>query len=104
MQVEPVQQLSRLHSDHDAGAIVNCSGAQVPRIQMARDDYNLLRMLGAFEIGNNVVALGFRPLMGSECQMKTHFALRSQTCDQASILGGDCSGWNRRVAAPSCVG
>src|SRR5437660_10366571 len=103
MQVEPVQQLSRLHSDHDAGAIVNRSGAQVPRIQVAGDDHNLLGMLGAFEIGNNVVALGFWALMRSQREMKTDFALRSQTCDQASILGGDCSGWNRRVAAPSCV-
>src|SRR5437868_3017071 len=103
MQVEPVQQLSRLHGDHDTGAIINRSGAQVPRIQVAGDDYNLFRMLGAFEIGNNVVALSLGALVCGQREMKTDFALRSQTCDQASILGGDCSSWNRRGAAPSCM-
>src|ERR1035438_4698445 len=55
-QVEALEDFGGLHGHYYSGAVVDGSGAEVPGIQMAGDYYDLLGMLGTFEVGNHVVA------------------------------------------------
>jgi hypothetical protein len=41
--------MDSLHGDDHACAVVDCAGAQIPGIKMARDDDNLLGMLVPFQ-------------------------------------------------------
>jgi hypothetical protein len=54
-QVEALKNFCCFHGDDYAGSVVDGAGAEVPGIEMAGDDYDLLGMLGTFEVGNDVV-------------------------------------------------
>ena len=46
-----------LEHGHDAGAVVGGAGAQVPAIDVAADDHDLVGLLGAGDLGDRVVDL-----------------------------------------------
>ena len=60
MNAELLKKMNGLHGDDDAGSVVDGSGAEVPRIEVAGNDDDLLGMLGALPVGDDVVALGGR--------------------------------------------
>src|ERR1700692_1215271 len=55
-QMEALQNFGGFHGDDDSGAVIDGGGAEVPGIEVAGDDHDLLRMFRAFEIGDDVVA------------------------------------------------
>src|SRR5713226_1879428 len=57
---QPVDQLSDLHRDCDARTVINRACAEVPRVQMTRNSDDLLGMLGALYVRNDIVALNVR--------------------------------------------
>src|SRR5690606_30543246 len=57
------------HGDGNAGAVVNGTGAQVPGIQVAADQYHLARVLAAGDFGDDVLAGVFTALTGAEVQL-----------------------------------
>src|ERR1017187_9095828 len=55
-QVETLQNFGGLHGHDYAGSVVDSSGAEVPGIEVAGDYYDLLGVVGAFEVSDYVVA------------------------------------------------
>jgi hypothetical protein len=65
-QVQALENFSGLHGYDYASSVVDGSGAQIPGIEVAGDDYDLLGVLGALEVGDYVVAGFVRKFLGSE--------------------------------------
>jgi hypothetical protein len=93
-QVEALENFGSFHGDGDAGGIVDGAGAEIPGIEMSGDDYDLLGMLGAFEVCDDVIAALVRELLRSKREVHAHFALSSEVSDQVGVFGGDSSGGN----------
>ena len=92
-QVKALENFRGLHGHDHAGSVIDGSGAEVPGIQMAGDDDDLLGMLGAFEVGDDVVAGFVRELLRSQREMHADFALGSEVGDEVGVFGGDgCGG------------
>ena len=87
MDAELLQQMNGLHRHHDARAIVDRAGRQVPRIQMAGDDHHLFRMLRALPVCNHVRRLHRRQRLGRQGQVHLHLALRCQILQQIGVFG-----------------
>src|SRR5580693_10673738 len=75
MQAELLAEICNLHGDGYACGVVNCTGAQIPRIEMSADDNDLLGMLGTFEVGNHVVTLRVGKSLRRENQVHCDAAL-----------------------------
>src|SRR5271155_2787221 len=96
-QVKALQDFRGLHGDDDAGSIVDGTGAEVPGIEVSGDNHDLLGMLGAFEIGDDVVTGFVGKFLRRECEVHAHFALGRKVDDEVGIFGsyrgvGDASG------------
>src|SRR5580658_9460655 len=74
-QVEALENFGGLHGHDHAGSVVDGPGAEVPGIEMTGDDYDLLGMFGAFELGNYVIAGFVGEFLRSENEMYADFAL-----------------------------
>ena len=78
-----------LEHGHDAGAVVGGAGAQVPAIDVAADDDDLVGLLGAGNLGDRVVDLD---LAGAERVLQVDLDLDrpalQQPPDQTVRLGG----------------
>jgi len=80
-QVKALQDFGGLHGDDNAGSIVDGSSAEIPGIEMPGDDYDLLGVLGAFEICDNVVTGFVGELLRGKCEMQAHFSLGREVDD-----------------------
>ena len=102
-QVEALENFGGLHGHDYAGSVVDGAGAKVPGIEMAGDDYDLLGVFGAFEIGDYVVAGFVRKLLRSEGEVHADFALGGEMDDQVGVFGGDGGGGDSGGEAESGV-
>ena len=69
------------HRDDHAGSVIDRAGAEIPGIEMARDNHDLFGMLGALEVGDHVVTGFIRKLLRGEREPHADFALRRQMGD-----------------------
>ena len=78
-----------LEHGHDAGAVVGGAGAQVPAIDVAADDHDLVGLLGARDLGDGVVHLD-GPVAEAVLQVDLDLdrPALEQPPDQAVRLGG----------------
>src|ERR1700680_2838857 len=74
-QVKHLKKFRRLHGNDHARAIVDRTGAEIPRVEMSGDHHDLLRMFAALQIGDHVVACTVGQLLWSEREMHTGSAL-----------------------------
>src|SRR5947209_11957147 len=74
-QAKLLEKLRGLHGYDYARSVVNRARAQVPRMQMARNYYDLLRVLAAFQVRYDVVAFGIWKLLRRQCQVHSHAPL-----------------------------
>ena len=63
MQAELLDKIRHLHRDGHARSIVDRAGAEIPGIEMPGNDDDLLGMLAAFQVADNVVAHRVRQLL-----------------------------------------
>ena len=56
---------------------------------MAADDDDLVGMLGTFEVGDYVVAGGFRERLRGEGEMEADGALGGEVVDEVGVFGGE---------------
>ena len=103
-QVKALENFGGLHGHDYAGSVVDGSGAQIPRIEMAGDYYDLLGMFGTFEVGDYVVAGFIRKLLGRQSEMHANFAFSGEIDDQVGVFGGDGRGGDSCGEAESGVG
>ena len=89
MQAELLAEICDLHGDNYSRAIIDRAGAEIPRIEMAGNNDDLLGMFGAFEIGDDVVAGDLRKRLRSENEMHRDSALRDKVGDGVCIFRGD---------------
>src|SRR5438270_13174653 len=66
----------------------------MPRIEMAGNDHDLLRMLGALEVCDDVIAGHVRKLLRSEREVEAHLALCGEVGHEGGVFGADSSGGN----------
>ena len=57
VEIQPLEQFGGFHSDGNACTIVDRASAEIPRVQVTGNDHNLLGILQALEVPNDVVAL-----------------------------------------------
>jgi hypothetical protein len=92
--VKLLQNLGGFHCDHDSGAVVDRARAQIPRIEVSRDNDELLGMFATLQIGDDVIAGSVGQLLRSEGEMHADRALRGKMSDQIGIFRGDGTGGN----------
>ncbi len=80
-EVEALENFGGLHGHDYAGSIVDGAGAEVPGIEMAGDDYDLLGMFGTFEVGDHVEASFIGELLWRQGQTHSDFAFGCQVDD-----------------------
>ena len=102
--MELLQNLGGFHGDHYTGPVVDGAGAEIPRIEMAGNDHDLLRMFTALEVGDDVVAGDVGKLLRSEGEVDADFALCGQVRDEVGVFGGDGSGGNAGRITESGMG
>src|SRR5271167_2969774 len=91
-QMEALENFGSLHGHHYASSVVDGTRAEVPGIEMTGDYYDLLGMLGTFEVGDYVVAGFIRKLLGRQSKVHADFAFGGEVDDQVGIFGGDRGG------------
>ncbi len=84
-----LQKFGRFHGDGDSGSVVDGAGAEVPGIEVAGDDDDLLGMFAAFQIGDHVIASGVGQFLRSEGEVHAHVSLGGEVGDQVAVFGGD---------------
>src|ERR1035438_4013988 len=94
MDSQLVQQVNDLHGDHHAGAVVDCSCAEVPGVEVARDNDYLLRVLSSLPVGDDVVAFCVGQRLRAEREVELDWALTGQVFEQVGVLGCDGSRWD----------
>src|SRR5208282_1309805 len=90
--MKALEDFGSLHGDDDARSIVDCPGSEVPGIEMSGDDDDLLRMLGTFQVRNDVVAGFVGELLRSQDEMHADLTLGSEVNDEIGILSRNGSG------------
>ena len=101
--MKALENFGGLHGHDYAGSVVDGSGAEVPRIEMAGDYYDLFGMFGTFEVGDYVVAGFIRKLLGCQSKMHADFAFGGEMGDQVGVFGGDGGGGDSGGEAESGV-
>src|SRR5256714_7622541 len=89
-----LDQVRRFHRNGDAGAVIDRPRAEIPRIQMSRNDNDLFGMFGAFDVADNVEARRVGERLRGENEMHAHYALRRKRRDQIRVFRGDSAGRN----------
>src|SRR5258708_7006010 len=74
-QVKHLKKFRRFDGNDQASAIVDCTSAEIPRVEMSGDHHDLLRMFAALQISDYVVAGAVGQLLWSEREVHTGFAL-----------------------------
>ena len=92
--MQPLKKFGGRHGDDDARAVVDGAATEVPGIEMTGDDDDLLGMLAALEIGDDVVAGGVRKALRSEREVHADAALGGEVVDQVGILSGESGSGN----------
>src|ERR1700692_1784934 len=70
---------------------------------MARDDHDLLGMLTALQIADDVVAGFVGQFLRSQREVHADRTFSREMRDQVSIFGADCTGGNSGGIAVACV-
>src|ERR1700724_2649843 len=65
-QVKHLKKFRRFHGNDHASAIVDGTGAEIPRVEMSGDHHDLLWMFAALQIGDHIVAGNVGQLLWSE--------------------------------------
>ena len=78
--------MDRFHGDRDAGTIIDCPGAEVPRVKMTRNNDDLLGVLAAFEIGNDIRAFGIGQGLRRKNQLHFHCSFARKRRDQIGVF------------------
>src|SRR5882724_1503686 len=102
-QAELFAKIGGLHGDGYTRGVINRAGAEIPGIEMAGDDDDLLGMLAAFEVGDHVVADGVGKHLRSENELHGYAALLDQVGDEVGIFRGDGSSGNAGRSAEAGV-
>src|SRR5579862_7297222 len=92
--MKALENFGSFHCYDDAGAVIDRSGAEIPRVEMSRDDDGLLGMFGAFEVGDDVIAGFVRQLLRSDDQTHADGAFGREVGDQVGVFGGNCGRGN----------
>src|ERR1019366_7873560 len=92
--MQALEQFGGRHGDDDARAVVDGAATDVPGIEMTGDNDDLLGMLAALEIGDDVVAGGVRKALRGEREVHANAALGGEVFDQIGIFGGESGGGN----------
>src|SRR5260370_13801275 len=100
-QVQFLKNLGRLHGNHDTRAVVDGASAQVPRIEMPGDYYQLLRMFAALKVANYVVAGLVGEFLRRQRKVHTYTALPENMRDQVGIFGGNRAGGDAPPGTPA---
>ena len=91
-QVQTLQNFGGLHGNDNASSVIDRASSEIPGIEMAGDDDDLLGMFGAFQVGNDVVAGFVRKFLGRQSKVHADFALRGKVGDEVGVFGGDGGG------------
>src|SRR5262245_58430177 len=115
-QVELLAQIGHLHRDSYSGSIIEGPCSQVPRIEMAGDNYDLVGKFASLEIGNHVMTLDVGQYLGREYEPQLDLALGDKVCHQFRVFCahrrgrysrritgiGQSSGMSETICAASC--
>src|ERR1051325_5150468 len=63
---------------------------------MSGDNYDLFRMLGAFDVADDIEAGRIRQRLWSQDELHSHGSLRDERCDQIGVFGGNSARGNLR--------
>src|SRR5436190_16028908 len=55
LELEELYKESGLHRDDNAGTVIEGACAQIPRIEMAADDHDLVRLLTSLQVSDDVI-------------------------------------------------
>ena len=97
-----LHQLRGFHGDGHAGRVVNGAGSQVPGVEVAGNDHDLLRMFGAFQVSHHIEGADFFGGLGGQDHVHANLPLRREVRDQVGIFAGHGSGGN--VGGPASSG
>ena len=92
--MQALEQFGGGHGDDDTRAVVDGAAAEVPGIEVTGDNDDLLGMLAALEVGDDVVAGDFGKALRSEREVHANAALGGEVFDQVGIFGGESGGGN----------
>src|SRR5208337_3190044 len=73
--VQTLEQFGGGHGDDDTSAVVDGAATEVPGIKVTGDHDDLLGMLAAFQVGDNVIAGGVGQALRSEREVHADSAL-----------------------------
>ena len=79
--MQVLNQMGRFHGNCDAGAVIDGTGAEVPGIEVARNNNNLFRLFTAFDVGNDVGTFAVRQNLGRKNQFHFHCSFTRERCD-----------------------
>ena len=96
MQAELLDEIRHLHRDGHARPVVDRARAEIPGIEMPRDNDDLLGMLGSLQVGDHVVAHGVGQLLRCEDETHSHRPLRHERRDQVGVFFRHGGGGNFR--------
>src|ERR1700751_1172918 len=71
-------QMRCFHRHRHARTIIDRARPQLPRIEMTRDDYDLLGMFAALEVGDDICAFDIRQCLWGEYKMHARLSLRGE--------------------------
>ncbi len=83
------QNFRSLHRHHHTCAVVDCTLAKVPGIEMPADNDNLLGMLASLQIGDDVVAGDVGQSLRREDKVHAHPTLPGEMLDEVRVFGGE---------------
>ena len=86
---ELLEEMNDLHGDDHAGAVVDCAGAEVPGVEMAGNDDNLLGVLGSLPVGDDIVAVGIGEGLRGEGEVQLYRALGGEIGEHVGVFSGD---------------
>ena len=89
-----LEQVNGLHGNHDTGAVVEGSGAQVPGVEVAGDDDHLFGVLSSLPVGDDVEAFGVGESLRGEGEVQRDRALAGEVLEQVGVFCGDGGGGN----------
>src|SRR5580704_826994 len=91
-EVKALEKFTSLHGNDDAGSVVDRARAEIPGIEMSGHYDDLFRMLGAFEVRDDVIAGFVGQLLRSKSQMHADLAFGGEVDDEVGVFGGNRTG------------
>jgi hypothetical protein len=90
--MQALENFSGGHGDDNTGAVVDSAATEVPGIEVAGNDDDLLGMVATLEIGDDVVASDVGKSLGSEGEGHADATLGGEVLDQVGIFSGQSGG------------